>query len=92
VVATFALIRVAARIYERSVMRIGAPISLRSVLGAAPARVRVPDTVLQGAAVVALIGAVVAGLDTALGIALMAAGLLLVVVHRQRRRPPAPHG
>jgi ABC-2 type transport system permease protein len=91
-IATLALIRVAAGIYERSVLRIGAPISLRSALGAAPARVRVPDPVLQGAAVVALLGAVIAGLDTPLGIALIAAGLLLVVLHRQRRRPPAPHG
>ena len=90
--ATFALIRVAAGIYERSVLRIGAPIGIRSALGAAPARVRVPDSVLQGAAVVALLGAVIAGLDTPLGIALIAAGLLLVVLHRQRRRPPARHG
>jgi ABC-2 type transport system permease protein len=90
--ATFALIRVAAGIYERSVLRIGAPISLRSALGATPARVRVPEPVLQGAAVVALIGAVIAGLDTPLGIALLAAGLLLLVLRRQRRRPPAQHG
>jgi ABC-2 type transport system permease protein len=91
VLATVALIRVAAGIYERSILRIGAPISLRSALGAAPARVRVPDPVLQGAAVVALLGSVIAGLDTPLGIALIAAGLLLAVLHRQRRRPPAPH-
>jgi len=31
-VATFLLIRVAAGIYERSILRIGAPISLRSAL------------------------------------------------------------
>jgi ABC-2 type transport system permease protein len=91
-IATLALIRVAAGIYERSILRIGAPISLRSALGAAPARASVPDSVLQGAAVVAVLGAVIAGLETPLGIALMAAGLLLVVLHRQRRRPPAPHG
>ena len=90
--ATLALIRAGAGIYERSVMRIGAPIRLRSALGAAPARVRVPEPVLQGAAVVALLGGVIVGLDTPIGIALIAAGLLLVLVHRQRRRPPAPHG
>jgi ABC-2 type transport system permease protein len=92
VLATVALIRVAAGIYERSILRIGAPISLRSALGVARGRVRVPDPVLQGAAVAALLGAVIAGLDTPLGIALIAGGLLLVVAHRQRRRPPAPHG
>jgi ABC-2 type transport system permease protein len=90
IVATVALIRVAAGIYERSILRIGAPISLRSALGAGPARV--PMAVLQGAAVAALLGAVIAGLDTPLGIALMAAGLLLVALQRYRRRPPAPHG
>ena len=37
--ATFALIRVAAGIYGRSILRIGAPMSLCSALGAAPARV-----------------------------------------------------
>jgi ABC-2 type transport system permease protein len=88
-IATFALIRVAAGIYERSVLRIGAPVSLRSALGAAPAGVHVPEPVLQGAAVAALLGAVIAGLDTPLGVALIAVGLLLVVLHR-RRRPPAP--
>ena len=90
-VATFVLVRVAAGIYERSVLRIGAPISLRSALGAPPARVDVPDPVLQGAAVVAMLGALIAGLDTPLGIVLIAAGLLLVVLHRRRRHPPAPH-
>jgi ABC-2 type transport system permease protein len=91
-VATFALIRVAAGIYERSILRIGAPISLRSALGGA-GRSRVPAAALQGAAVAALLGGVIAGTDTPLGLALLATGLLLVAVHQyRRRRPPAAHG
>ena len=90
--ATIALIRVAAGIYERSVLRIGAPVSLSSALGARHARIHLPEPVLQAAAVAALLGGVIAGTGTPLGIALLAAGLLLVVLHRYRRRhPPAPH-
>jgi ABC-2 type transport system permease protein len=89
VLATVALVRIAAGIYERSILRIGAPISLRSALGGRPARV--PPALLQGAAVAALLGAVIAGLDTPLGVALLAAGLLLVALQRYGR-PPAPHG
>jgi ABC-2 type transport system permease protein len=88
--AIFVLIRVAAGIYERSILRIGAPISLRAALGSAPARVHLPEPLLQGAAVAALLGAVIAGLDTPLGIVLIAVGLLLVALHRRRRHPPAP--
>jgi hypothetical protein len=51
----------------------------------------VPPALLQGAAVAALLGAVIAGLDTPLGVALLAAGLLLVALQRYGR-PPAPHG
>jgi ABC-2 type transport system permease protein len=59
--ATFLLIRVAAGIYERSILRVGAPISLRSALAAGGVatdhvRVDVPPAMLQGAAVAALIG------------------------------------
>jgi ABC-2 type transport system permease protein len=90
--ATFLLIRVAAGIYERSILRVGAPISLRSALAAAgvAANVTVPPAVIQGAAVVALVGGVVVGTDGPSGIVLIAAGLLLTVLHRYgRRRPPA---
>ena len=86
-VATFLLIGLAARIYERSVLRIGAPISLRSALGG-PA-VDVSRGLLQAAAVAALIGGVVVGTEEPLGIALLATGVLLIVAHRRRS---APHG
>ena len=89
--ATFALIRVAAGIYERSILRVGAPIGLRSALrleGRAP---HVPDAAVQAAAVVALLGGVLVGTDEPLGVALVAAGLVLVVLQRYRRhRSPAP--
>jgi ABC-2 type transport system permease protein len=95
--ATLLLIRVAAGIYERSILRIGAPISLRSALaagGAATGRagIHVPAVVLQGTAVLALLGGVVLGTDEPLGVVLVAVGLLLVVLHRYRRHPPTQHG
>lgn len=96
--ATFILIRVAAGIYERSILRIGAPISLRSALatgGAATTRasIHVPGAVLQVAAVIALLGGVIVGTDKPLGIVLIASGVLLVVLDQYRRHhPPTPHG
>jgi ABC-2 type transport system permease protein len=93
--AIFLLIRVAAGIYERSILRIGAPISLRSALGAGAAtghvHVHLPIAVLQGGAVIALIGGVVIGTDKPLGIVLVAGGLLLVALYQYRRHDsPAP--
>jgi ABC-2 type transport system permease protein len=98
VLATFLLIRLAAGIYERSILRIGAPISLRSAVAtgrAATARapIHIPGPVLQGTAVSALLGGVIVGTDNPLGIILVATGLLLVVLYQYRRhRPPTPHG
>ena len=70
-------------------MRIGAPISLRSAVraGAATGHVHVhlPVAVLQGGAVIALIGGVVIGTDKPLGIVLVAGGLLLVALYQYRR-------
>jgi hypothetical protein len=49
--------------------------------------------VVQGTAVIALLSGVIVGTDKALGIILVAAGLLFVIFHQYRRhRPPAPHG
>jgi ABC-2 type transport system permease protein len=95
--ATFMLIRLAARIYERSILRIGAPISLRSALATGRvaterAHTYVPTAVLQGAAVAALLGGVVVGTSEPLGLVLLAIGLLLVILYQYgRRHPPTPH-
>ena len=91
--ATVLLIRVAAAVYERSILRIGAPISLRAALaGAGHSRVHVPAPLLQAGAVAALLGGVIVGTGEPLGIALLATGLLLVAVYRSGRRPPSPQG
>jgi ABC-2 type transport system permease protein len=95
--ATFVLIRVAAGIYERSLLRIGAPISLRSALATAGAatehaHLHVPPALLQGAAIAALLGGVIVGTSQPLGIVLLATGLLLVALYQYgRRHPPTPH-
>jgi ABC-2 type transport system permease protein len=95
--ATLLLIRVAAGIYERSILRIGAPISLRSALATAGAttdhvHIHVPPALLQGAAVAALLGGVIVGTGEVLGLVLLATGLLLVAVYQYgRRHPPTPH-
>jgi ABC-2 type transport system permease protein len=86
-VAIALTIRVAAAIYERSILRTGAPISLRSALP-----LHVPAALIQAGAVAALLGGVVVGADRPAGIALFAAGLLLVAAYRHGRRPPTPQG
>jgi ABC-2 type transport system permease protein len=96
-VAILLLIRVAAGIYERSILRIGAPISLRSALATAGAttahaHIHVPSVLLQCAAVAALLGGAIVGTSEALGIVLLATGLVLVVLYQHgRRHPPTPH-
>jgi hypothetical protein len=96
--ATAGLISVAARIYERSIVRIGAPVSLRSALAAGGAagrhaRTHVPPALRQGAAVAALVGGVIVGTSRPAGLVLIATGLLLTVLHRSgRHHPPRPHG
>jgi hypothetical protein len=96
-VATVFMIRIAAGIYERAVLRIGAPISLRSALRTSSAtplrsRLHVPARAVQGAAVGALLGGLIAGTDRPLGIALIAVGLALTAISRhghRASRPPA---
>ena len=119
--ATAGLILLAARIYERAILRVGAPVKLRRLL-TSPARrtTSVPaqpegidtmdqtspernidpgeprksppaDSVLRVAAVLTLLAGVAIGLSEPPGIALLAVGLLLVVLletrkHRPRRR------
>ena len=95
--ATFLLIRGAAAIYERSILRTGAPIGLRSALAAGGARgrwrIHVPATVLQAIAVAGLVGGLIAGTDRPLGVVLIATGLLATVLYQYgRHRPRTPHG
>jgi hypothetical protein len=96
--ATFLLIRLAAGVYERSILRIGAPVSLRSALARRGGRTghrgsRLPAAVLQAAAVVALLGGVIVGTDETLGVVLIATGLVLIAIHRYgRHQRPTPHG
>ena len=78
-IATFVLIRAAAGIYERSILRVGAPIRLRSALGIG----ELPVPVLQGAAVAALLGGVLVGTSRPLGLVLIASGLVLTVFVRR---------
>ena len=89
ILATVLLVRVGARIYERSVMRTGAPISLRTALadGATPQRVRgyLPPAVLQASAVTALLGGILVGTDEPLGIVFVSIGLVLVILYQRRR-------
>jgi ABC-type transport system involved in multi-copper enzyme maturation permease subunit len=119
--ATAGLILLAARIYERAILRVGAPVKLRRLLTSparrttsAPAQPEGIDTmdqtspqtkidpgetrksppadsVLRVAAVLILLAGVAIGLSEPPGIALLAIGLLLVVLletrkHRPRRR------
>jgi ABC-2 type transport system permease protein len=83
-VATFLLIKLAAGVYERSVLRIGAPISLRSALAGTVGGV--PARLLQASAVLALLAGVVVGTKEPLGIALLATGGLLVILYQHGRR------
>ena len=96
--AILLLIRVAAAIYERSILRIGAPISLRSALAAGGAatkrsRIHLPAALLQATAILALLGGAIVGTSQPLGIVLLATGLLLVVLYQAgRHHPRTPHG
>ena len=96
--AIFVMIRLAAAIYERVILRIGAPISLRAALATADgtpttrARIHVPTRVLQGTAVAAIVGGAVIGAGEPLGILLLVTGVLLTLVYRSsQRHRPAPH-
>lgn len=100
-IATTGLILLAARIYERTILHIGAPVTLRRALGGgartaraaeAPSRhaprERVIDVALRVVAIVLLLGGAAAGLGKPVGIALSALGLLLIILLQARRRGP----
>jgi ABC-2 type transport system permease protein len=91
-IATAGLIVLGGRIYERAILRIGAPVRLRQVISRRPARAGLKDAGGRAVAVVALIAGVAIGLDQVGGIALIGFGLLVVGLlevdkHRGRERP-----
>jgi ABC-2 type transport system permease protein len=94
VIATAALIAVAARIYERAILHVGAPVKLRGALGRSrhalrtvnePRRKFSFDLTLRVAAVVLLIAGVAIGLHEPVAVVLMALGLILVVLLESRK-------
>jgi ABC-2 type transport system permease protein len=122
-IGTAALILLAARAYERAILRIGAPVRLRRLFGtgsqrlqgtagpgheteapaarpdAAPPRLsRTADVALRAVAVILVIAGAVIGFGRPIAIALVAVGLLLLVVRQTltvrssgfKRRPHKP--
>jgi ABC-2 type transport system permease protein len=78
-VGTFALVLVSARIYERALLRVGAPVHLRQVLGGPGAPLRSTRAAKLSSGALILVGAVLLVTRTAspLGIVLLAVGTAL---------------
>jgi hypothetical protein len=85
-IATAGLVVLAGRIYERAILRIGAPVRLRHVLGRRAARPGLTDAVGRAVAVLALLAGVAIGMHHPAAIVLVGFGLLLVVVLEARKR------
>lgn len=95
VIATVLLVLAAARVYERAILRIGAPVGLGGVLHDRarhePARPRAIAGLLRWAAVLVMVGSIL--LDGPLPVGLIAAGLLLTAAHHYGKpTPPRPSG
>jgi ABC-2 type transport system permease protein len=90
VVGTAALIVFAARVYERAILRVGAPVKLRRLMAPAMPVPASAELILRGLAVVLLLGGVAAGTNRPLGITLIALGVLIVVLLEARKRRPRP--
>ena len=100
-IATAGLIVLAARVYERAILRIGAPVKLRRLFGAGlghsqgsgsgleryPRAVDIAGRIM---AVAFLLGGAAIGFGKPLSIVLIVAGLLLVVA-LARHKPHQPH-
>jgi ABC-2 type transport system permease protein len=101
-IATAGMILLAAHIYERAILRIGAPVKLRRLFGTrsiqgSPAKAglgagryaREINAALRVAAIALLLGGAAIGLEKPLSLALILAGLLLIgALERRRRHPP----
>jgi ABC-2 type transport system permease protein len=103
--ATAGLILLAARIYEGAILRIGAPVKLRRLLTLGVGQRNHVDVSLEEdrrlhrfdlagrvAAIGLLLGGAAVGLSSPIGIALVAAGLLLILAleRYKRHHPPGP--
>ena len=103
VLAIVGLTAIAGGIYERAILRIGAPVKLRGVLAPGTAgsersargdaghdrgRGRWLELVLRAAAVVLLLGAVMIGFEHAVAIVLVVLGILLLVLLQTRGQGP----
>ena len=98
------LILLAARIYERAILHIGAPVKLGRLFTAAAPRLqraevgaeadwrsRSLDIAGRVSAIALLLGGAAIGLSNPVGIGLIAAGLLLIAARERRKRQP-PRG
>jgi ABC-2 type transport system permease protein len=105
--ATAGLVVLAGRIYERAILRIGAPVKLRRLFArrpyhahstedsrAQPRRSRIMDVALRTAAIALVLAGAAIGFSHPAGIALTVLGLLLVLVIQRRRGrgPRDAHG
>lgn len=105
--ATAGLILLAGRIYQRAILRIGAPVKLRRLFALedrqpnrttvrrdGERRLRVFDIAGRIASIALLLGGAAIGLSEPIGVALIAGGLLLIVAlerHKRHRPPGADH-
>lgn len=100
-VAIVGLTVLAGGIYERAILRIGAPVKLREMLarhagryvpsapnGVSPARRRWVELAMRAAAIVLLLGAVVIGFEHAVGIVFVVLGIVLLVLLQSRGQGP----
>jgi len=100
-VAIVGLTVLAGGIYERAILRIGAPVKLREMLArhagryvasapnaVSPARRRWVELAMRAAAIVLLLGAVVIGFEHAVGIVFVVLGIVLLVLLQSRGQGP----
>jgi lysylphosphatidylglycerol synthetase-like protein (DUF2156 family) len=100
-IAIVGLTVLAGGIYERAILRIGAPVKLREMLerragrlvpsrpgNVSPERRRWVELAMRAAAIVLLLGAVVIGFEHAVAIVFVVLGIALVVVLQSRGQGP----
>ena len=83
--ATAGLILLAARVYERAILHMGARLTFRGVLEGQPHPSRVADLALRLGAIALLLAGVVIGFDNPVALVLVVLGLLLLGLRQSRR-------